>query len=139
MLQLDCTLNRIDGAAKLYEHAVAGDFEDATPVPCHKRFKHLPAPRLERRQRCALVLLHPSADADHVSSQDGSQSALRALFSHAASPLSRERNTSQNSIDALSRSLFVARIRLLGACSPYSGKPALRMPSSTCSTSAGCL
>jgi hypothetical protein len=57
-LQVHGTLYSIDGTAELDEYTVAGDLEDAAPMPGDEGLQHVLASDLERGERAGLVGLH---------------------------------------------------------------------------------
>src|SRR5262249_18028996 len=81
-LQFGSAGDSIDGAGKLYEHAVAHHFDDATVVLVYRGLEDVGAPRPEGGESAGFVGLHHPAVADDISSQDGGKAALDALFGH---------------------------------------------------------
>src|SRR5262249_47221347 len=76
LLQIDGTLNGIDGAGELDQYTVAGDLEDATAMLGDQRLQNITAPGLQDRQCAGFVSLHQPAIAHYIGSKDGSDAAF---------------------------------------------------------------
>jgi hypothetical protein len=74
---------KVDGAL----HAVSGHLEDAPLMTRNERLQHLFPPCLQSGKHPGLVLLHPPAIPDHVSSEYGGEATLDAVFGHVVASL----------------------------------------------------
>src|SRR5262249_52557909 len=83
ILDIDCALNRINGARELGQGAVTHDPNDTAAVFGEQRFENCFAPVSQRGHRTDLVPLHEPAVADHIGRQNGGEAALSAFFGHA--------------------------------------------------------
>ena len=82
LLDCDRTLNRIDHAGELDQHAVAGGLDDAPPVRRDLGVDQRLAVLLLARDGAGLVGLHEPGVADHVGGKDGRQSPLKRIVRH---------------------------------------------------------
>src|SRR5262245_14038696 len=78
--------NRLNGAAKLDQHAVAHELHDPAVVSGYQGLDDFCPAALERGQRARLIDLHQPAVADHVCSQDGGKATPWHLFRHTERP-----------------------------------------------------
>src|SRR5215472_14084926 len=84
VLDLDRAAHRVDDAGELDEEAVAGRFDDATPMLGDFGIGEFPADRTQRSERALLVLAHQPRIAGDIDRQNGRQSSLDPRFAHLA-------------------------------------------------------
>src|SRR6266446_6379691 len=82
LLQIHRAGNCVDGAGKLYQHAIPHQLDDAAMMFGNCWLKNLSTPGFERSQGAGLVMLHEAAVADYVGGQNGGKATLNALFGH---------------------------------------------------------
>src|SRR6516164_6817910 len=70
-LQLDRAAHRVDDAGELDKQAVAGSFDDATPMLGDFGIAEFTANRAQRRERALFVLAHQPRVAGDIDGQDG--------------------------------------------------------------------
>jgi hypothetical protein len=75
-LQLDRAAHRVDDAGELDKQAVAGSFDDATPMLGDFGIAEFTANRAQRRERALFVLAHQPRVAGDIDRQDGRQPSL---------------------------------------------------------------
>ena len=81
-LDLGSARHRVNDAAELHQHAVAGRLDDAAPVLGNGGIDELKAMGLEARKRPRLVDLHQPAVADHVGGKDCCEPSLGSARFH---------------------------------------------------------
>ena len=86
---LDRTAHRVDDAGELGEEAVAGSFDDATPMLGDFGIAEFTANRTQRSERALFVLAHQPRIAGDIDRQNGCQPSLDPPFAHLASPSHR--------------------------------------------------
>ncbi len=89
-LHLDRTAHRVDDAGELGKEAVAGRFDDATPMLGDFGIAEFTANRTQRRERALFVLAHQPRIAGDIDRQNGRQSSLDPPFAHLARQSHRE-------------------------------------------------
>src|SRR5262249_38856384 len=75
-LQLDRTAHRVDDAGELDKEAVAGRFDDATPMLGDLGIAEFTANRTQRRERALLILAHQPRIAGNIDRQNGRRPSL---------------------------------------------------------------
>jgi len=83
-LHLDRAAHRVDDAGELDKEAVAGRFDDATPMLSDFGIGEFPADRTQLRDRALLVLADQPRIAGDIDRQNGRQSSLDPPFTHLA-------------------------------------------------------
>ena len=86
-LHLDGTAHRVDDAGELDEEAVAGSFDDATPMLGDFGVAEFTANRTQRRERALFVHAHQPRIADDIDRQNCRQSPFDPTFTHLARPV----------------------------------------------------
>ena len=77
-LQIHRAGNRVDGAGKLDQHAIAHQLDDAAMVPGNGWLENSRAPGLERSHSAGLVALHEAAVPHHIGGQNGGEATLHS-------------------------------------------------------------
>jgi hypothetical protein len=83
-LQLDRAAHRVNDAGELDKEAVAGGFDDATPMLSDFGIGEFPADGMQLRDRALLVLAHQPRIAGDIDRQNGRQSSLDPPSAHLA-------------------------------------------------------
>src|SRR6516164_5555680 len=89
-LHLDRTAHRVDDAGELGKEAVAGGFDDATPMLGDFGVAEFTANRTQCRERALFVLAHQPRIAGDIHRQNGRQSSLDPRFAHPGNPALRD-------------------------------------------------
>jgi hypothetical protein len=88
-LQIDGTLNGIDGTRELYEDAIASNLKDAAVVFRNERLQYFVTAGLQYFQCACLVLLHETAVSNDIGGQYGGETAMSGFFPHKPGPFTR--------------------------------------------------
>ena len=89
-LQFHRGAHRVDDARELDEEAVAGRFDDATPMLAEFGIAEFTANRTQCCERALFVRAHQPRIAGDIDRQNGRQSSLDPPFAHLARPVPRE-------------------------------------------------
>jgi len=81
-LHLDGTAHSVNHAGEFNKEAVAGGFDDATPMLGDLGIAEFPADRAQCRERALLIFAHQPRIAGNINSEDRCQPALDPLSAH---------------------------------------------------------
>ena len=80
----DGALDGVDDAGELAQRTIADQLDQPAAVLAQQRLDQIPALGFQALERPTLVALHQTGVADHVGREDGHQSPVSALGTHAA-------------------------------------------------------
>jgi hypothetical protein len=85
-LHFDCTPDSIDDTGELEQQAVAGSFDDATPMFLDLGIRQLAPKRLQPRKRSLLVDTHQARVTCHSGGKNGGQPAFDESCGQSGAP-----------------------------------------------------